>query len=317
MTSATLRLAAWALAVSLVISRLGLIVHELGGHGLAAIVAGGRVGEVHLYVFGGGWIGYREAHWSAATSLAVSLAGIAVELTIAALLMTIAWRRRVDDLVATALVSAALGLAIHGGFYLAAGTADGFGDGAELHRVLGGARWWLVAPVALALVGLAVAGGRRIGGELRGGLPAGSRGRHAIVLASALAGAGLVHGALIVGELALRPSPTYQRVMATARDRAVDDDVARWQAEAARTGRAVSAEQAAGARRAIEAQHPGRRLGPWLAVVIALAAALGLFSARTRRPRRLTGREVGGAAAIATAAVILVVALDVAAAAWW
>ena len=39
-------LAGWALAVSLVISRLGLVVHELVGHGGAARLLGGRVDEV-------------------------------------------------------------------------------------------------------------------------------------------------------------------------------------------------------------------------------------------------------------------------------
>lgn len=315
---AALHLAAWALAVSLVVSRLGLVLHELGGHGLAAVLAGGEVADLHFYTFGGGWISYAGTRgWGRGAVVAVSMAGIAIELVVAAGLAIVVARRGRRDLAATGILAAALGLALHAGFYLAAGTADGFGDGAPLHRALGGARWVVVAPVALALAVLAFAGGRRIGSELRGVLPAASRGRHAVILAAALAGAGAVHAGLVAGELALRPSPTYQRVMATARDRAIADDVARWQADAARAGREPTPAEREAARRAAAARHRGIRVGPPLAIALAAAAAAGLLTAPRRAPRVLGTRAVAGTAALALASVILVVAIDVAAAAWW
>ncbi len=174
-------LAVWIFAVSMIISRLGLVLHELVGHGVAAVIAGGRVSEVELYVFGGGWISYGgAARWSVAAVIAVSLAGIAVELMIAVALAAIVARRRTDDRIAIALV-----------------------------------------PV-----------------------------------------------------------------------------------------------ERADARRTIAARHPGRRLAPPLGAALALAAAIGLFTAPARRPRVISGRTAGGVIAIAIASVILVVAIDVVAAAW-
>lgn len=315
---AAARLALWALAVSMIISRLGLVLHELVGHGLAAMIAGGRVTEVHLYAFGGGWIEYGgHDHWTPAVVTGVSLAGIAVEVVAGLALAGIARRRGRDDVAGTGLLAAALGLALHAGFYLAAGTADGFGDGAVLHHALGGARAVLVVPLGLGLAALAYLGGRRVGGELRATLPDSSRGRHALAVAAALAAAGAIHGGLVAGELAVRPSPIYQRVMATARDRAVEDELAQWQAAAARAGRAPTPDEVAGTRRTIGARHRGVRLGPPLAIALVLAAGLGLVTARRPRRRPLVATATRTTVAIAVAAVILVVAIDVAATARW
>jgi len=67
----TFRLAALLACVALATSRLGLIGHELVGHGGVALAAGATDLEVQLFWFAGGWIRYQLAE----SSLAASLAG--------------------------------------------------------------------------------------------------------------------------------------------------------------------------------------------------------------------------------------------------
>ena len=53
-----LRLAGLLAAVALATTRIGLLVHELLGHGGAALVVGGDITAVRLHWYGGGWIRY-------------------------------------------------------------------------------------------------------------------------------------------------------------------------------------------------------------------------------------------------------------------
>src|SRR5688500_17445988 len=78
---ATLRLAGLAAAVAVVTSRLGLVVHELVGHGLAANATGAGVEDVQLFWFAGGWIRYaRDTPWDLGEALVVQLGGIGLQL---------------------------------------------------------------------------------------------------------------------------------------------------------------------------------------------------------------------------------------------
>src|SRR5689334_11036212 len=82
-TAATARLACVLAGVGLVTTRLGLIAHELVGHGAAALAVGGTVEKVRLFWFAGGWIDYdlpRPA--PLASRVFVSLGGIALELVV-------------------------------------------------------------------------------------------------------------------------------------------------------------------------------------------------------------------------------------------
>src|SRR5687767_7376990 len=81
MNKDVLRLAGLLAAVALATSRLGLLVHELLGHGGVAVAAGGEVIEVRLFWFAGGWIRYTLPAHSPAW-LAVWMGGIAIELVI-------------------------------------------------------------------------------------------------------------------------------------------------------------------------------------------------------------------------------------------
>ncbi len=316
---ATARLALFALGVALVTSRVGLLAHELVGHGGAATATGARVREVHLYLTAGGWISYdRDGPWTWPAALTVQLAGIAIELALAAAAAIAA--RRARGPLAVALGGAALGLALHAGFYLAAGTYHGVGDGALLHRALGGARPWLAAPVGVALVALAFVGARRLATTVRAWLPARSTAGQVAALAVALAVAGGGHAALAATELALRPSPTYQAIMKPARERAIDRDLARWaEAEAAR-GRPPTPPAVAAQRRALAADRSELPFGWVLGVALALATGLGAARGHPRPapadadgPRdrhRLPARAAWIAVTAAAVAALCVSAVD-------
>lgn len=298
--AAVARLAAWCLAVSLVISRAGLVVHELAGHGGAAYAVGGSVTDLHVYLFAGGWIEYGgSGRWSPTALAAVSLAGIAVELAVAGLLA--AWARRRGGL---APLAAAWALAIHAALYLAIGTADGVGDGAWLHRRLGAARAAVVVPVTLVAALAAAIAARHIGGALLTRLPGPSRRRQLAQLGVALALAGGAHAALVVGELRLRPDPTYQHVMATERSRVIERELAAWRAAHPTIDDAGALRDA---RTAIAARHPARRYAPWILVAVAAAVVLGLAGVRPRAaqaPPALAPAAVAALIAVATVGTI-------------
>ncbi|MEZ4399347.1 MAG: hypothetical protein R3B06_04975 [Kofleriaceae bacterium] len=307
------RLAAWALAVSLVVTRLGLLAHELIGHGGAALAVGGHVVDLRLYAVGGGWIEYGGwAAWSSAAVGVVSLAGIAVELAVAAMLGASARRRRAGP-GATALAGAAWGLAVHAGVYLVVGLADGVGDGAWAYRRLGGLHVAAAVAIAVATAAAAAVAAGRLGRQLAAMTRATTRGRRAAVVAAALALAGGAHAGLVVAELALRRDATYAAVMAPERTRAIERELAAWRARAAQAGPVTPAAEGA-ARRAIARAHPDRRLGPALVGLVVVAGLAGLGRALTSAggpPRPLPRGAALGAVAAAAAAISLVIVIDV------
>jgi hypothetical protein len=303
--AAVARLAAWCLAVSLVISRAGLLVHELVGHGGAAYAVGGAVTDLHVYLFAGGWIEYGgSARWSPTALAVVSLAGIAVELAVAGALA--AWARRTDAL---ALRAAAWALAIH--------AAPVPGDRHRRRRrrrqsgcirTLGAcarrggrdpgrrSRWprspprWPPRRLGAALL---APGCRRTAARHQ---------RAQLVLALALAGG--AHAALVVGELRLRPDPVYARVMATEQRRVVERELAAWRA----AHPTVDDAALRAARAAIAARHPARRWAPWIVVAVAAAVVLGLAGARARAapaaPAPLAPAVIAALAAVVTVGTI-------------
>jgi hypothetical protein len=308
------RLTAFALALSMVISRAGLVIHEAIGHGAAAYAVGSSVTEVRLYAVAGGWIQYGPATWTSPRVAVVTLGGIAIEWLAAALCGWAARRR--GGWLGLGLEAAAWGLAIHGGLYLAIGAADGVGDGQWLYRTLGPARVVVVIPATIAVVLAGAVAARRLGGQLLATLPMATRGRRAAGLAAALAVAGVVHGGAVAVELAVRADPTYARVMATEASRAIDRELAAWRAAAAADGSyRASAEPAV--RRAIAARHQRPRYGGWIAGAAALAIALGFVLARARGHAPLPAAVVGRTVTVAVAAIVLVVAIDRAAAGFW
>jgi hypothetical protein len=286
--TATARLALFALGVALITSRVGLVTHELLGHGGAAKACDADIREVHLYYTAGGWIGYDRAEpWTWPTAIFVQLAGLAVQVMIAAGAAVAAWlaARRGKTMLAVALGGAALGLFVHGGFYFAAGTYHGVGDGTLVHQKLGDARGWLTWPVAAVLVAVTYAGARRLAVSVRAWLPARSAAAQLGALALALGTAAGAHAGMAATELALRPSPTYQAIMKPAREKAIDADVATWAAAEAQAGRAPDRSALRARRQRLDAERPKTfPFGPLLGVAIALAAAVGAVRGRPVSP---------------------------------
>jgi hypothetical protein len=290
-----MRLALALFAALLLSSRLGLLAHELLGHGGVARLLGLDVSDWSFFVFGGGRVAV-TAGGDAAANLVVQLGGIVCELIVAAAAAAACWFGRRRSLGLTMLWAL---LGTHALFYFASGLSDGHGDGILLYRLLGRARWWLVVPTALAslTVGFLAAGAlARAAAAL---LPAMSlRRTAAFTLTCALAAGGL-HAALTLGELELVRDARYAELMASEGER-----LARRQLAAEEVIRPM--DQAGAARRlsVLRAQHPDPGimvpLGIALGLVIALGAALTLRRAQPRgSPIRLTWLLLAAAASLA------------------
>lgn len=159
---AAARLTLLLACLGLAISRVGLVAHEVFGHGGAAVAFGGRVLEVTFFWFAGGWIRYSTPALDERGALLIQLGGILTELGLGlaaclyARLAVLARQRRQarrggsappPSYPLTALELGGLLFIAHGLWYAATGTWHGFGDGARLHALLGEARY----PVALLL----------------------------------------------------------------------------------------------------------------------------------------------------------------------
>ena len=302
-----LGLAAFVLAIALAISRIGLVLHELVGHGVLAVAAGSRVTGWSLHAFGGGWIGY-DRRLGETAAHAVQVGGLAVELVAAVLCALVT--RRTNGLVRLGFAASACALAIHAGWYLAAGTYHGFGDGWLLHRELGAARFGIVVPVAIATVVGTYLAARRLAGAVRALVPVVEPRRQlaAATVAIALGLGG--HAALLGAELALREDRTYTATMRTAGQRAADRELAIRVETAERAGRPLDVRAA---RRELERKH---RQFPFAATLIgAMVAAAIAGIARSRpapAPSPVPARAIAIAAIVALVSVALVVGLDIA-----
>lgn len=251
-----LRLGALLACVALATTRLGLLAHELVGHGGTAMAVGGKVTEVRLFWFAGGWIRYAGVP-SAAAALAVAMGGIAVE-TVCGTALWFAVRG--DTLGRRIVRGCAAAIVLHASWYLATGAFSGYGDGILLYNVLGSAR----IPVALAAgavtCGAAFLGAREVLGALAATQP-----RHRIAgTVTALALAGGLHAGLTFGELRVRQDRLYAGMMKPERTREVARDVMRWDRE---HPEAAAPERAAELQK-IEAAHP-----PTFPFMLALALA--------------------------------------------
>lgn len=283
--------------VGLAATRLGLLAHELVGHGGVALAVGGRVTDVRLFWFAGGWIRYTGVP-SASAQLAIAMAGIAVELACGAALWLAL--RRARSLGARIARASGAAFVVHASWYLATGAWHGFGDGALLYEQLGDARAAVAIPAAIVTCLAAYAGARGVFGALAGAArPA--------ALVAAIVVAAAVNAGLAVGELRVRRDPTYAATMAPARDREVARELARWQAEQARRGTVVAADDAARERARLEREHQPFPFA-WLLAGATLAAIV-LGARRSARgdagpPARALVARAAVIAAIAVAAVI-------------
>src|SRR5579884_945516 len=116
MTGATARLSVVLACVALATSRLGLVLHELGGHGGMALALGGSITEVKLFWFAGGWIRYR-VDTGATGLLAIACGGMAIETVLGLAL----WLGVRGTTLGSRLVRAAGGaVLVHASWYFAA-----------------------------------------------------------------------------------------------------------------------------------------------------------------------------------------------------
>lgn len=109
--------------------RIGLIIHEVVGHGLPAIIFGEKVHEIELTYFAGGWITFDlpDQAWMV---FVVTMGGIFIELLIGGTILLLHNKKNRHPL----LILCAMVLIIHALFYLTDGTQYGYGDGRILYR---------------------------------------------------------------------------------------------------------------------------------------------------------------------------------------
>ena len=306
---ATARLAALLTAVGLATSRVGLILHELVGHGGTAIALGGGISEFRLFWFAGGWIRYDFPGASREDFLVIQLGGILLEAVIGAALWFVLTRS--DSLPRRLLRGAGAAFVIHAAWYFATGTWHGYGDGAVAHRMLEGWRYPIAIAVGLVAIAMTFACARLVFGALAAQVPGGrTRQLAGVALAAVLAGGAQV--ALAVGEVTLRSDSTYGTIMKPERDRAVARDLAAWQRDAARRGVIVDEARRAAEQRRLAARHPQEPpFAPVLAVLLVAAIVAG--GARARGAIGvLSNRQLAIAGALCVASIAAVISIDAA-----
>jgi hypothetical protein len=305
--SAALRLAGLLTALGLVTSRLGLLAHELVGHGATAVALGGRVIEVRLFWFAGGWIRYRLEDAGDGAAIAVASGGIIVEAVIGALLWS-ALRRGAG---VAARLSRGIGaaLVIHAAWYLAAGTWHGFGDGVILRRELGDARVPVALAAGAAAIAMAYLGARAVLGVLAAMVPGGRAARIGGAAAAIILAGGL-QLALAAGEVQLRRDETYGRIMRRERDRLVERELAEWQRGLRERGIEASQDEARRRARELAERHRELPFAHVLGALTLIAIGAGAWRARGGPAPPVRGRLLGVTTAAAAASVLLVIALD-------
>lgn len=165
-----LRLSALLFLLGLTVSRIGLLLHELAGHGGVAALFGCRLTGLRLFLFGGGYVEYDCPPLDLGAGLAIDLGGIALELGLGTVPVLLA-RGRPGLLPLLAALAGGL-FVLHGLFYLVTGVYDGAGDGRQLHQRLGAARPAFVALAGMALVALTLTTTRALAERLAAAVPA-------------------------------------------------------------------------------------------------------------------------------------------------
>lgn len=265
------RLAVLLACAALATSRLGLIGHELVGHGGMALLCGAQITDVHLFWFAGGWIRYRLAEPTFASALAITMAGIGLELVVG---LALAISVRGPTLGRHIARGIGLALVVHGTWYLATGAFHGFGDGLLLYRWLGSARIPVAIAAGFATCCATFIGAREITGALASTL---TKHRVAGTLVACLLAGGF-HAALTIGELRARRDPTYAATMQPERERVIAQELAKWEnAQPQVTQEAKRVEM-----QKLERKHKAFPFVWLLAFATAVAGMLGIV--KTKRP---------------------------------
>lgn len=270
------RLAVLLACAALATSRLGLLGHELVGHGGTALLCGAHITDVQLFWFAGGWIRYRLADPSFASALLITMAGIGLELVAGGALWLFA---RGASLGRRLVRGIGMALVVHATWYLATGAFHGFGDGLLLYRWLGSARIPVAIGAGVATCAATFIGAREVIGALASTLP--RRRIAGTLIACALAGG--FHAALTVGELRLRRDPTYAATMKPERERVIAQELAKWERAQPQT---ISPEAKRVEVQKLERKHPTFPFVWILAFATVAAAVFGIV--KTKRPTAMT-----------------------------
>lgn len=296
MSKQVFRLAGLMAAMGLATSRIGLIGHELVGHGGLALAAGGHITHVRLFWFGGGWLRYSLPGQTTATVIAIMMAGIAFELVVGTALWLggrgPALTRRITRGVGQALV-------VHATWYLAIGTFSGMGDGLILYHQLGDARVPLAIAAGLITCTAVFLGARSLTAPLARTLPGSPRQRALGFAIATLLGGGL-HAALTVGEMQLRRDATYTQMMQPERDRQIAAAVAKIPDPDAQRVERVRLERA----------HPKFPFSRVLALAALASLIAGIARSRGGSEERLSNPLLVRAVILALVSIFAVVLLD-------
>jgi hypothetical protein len=301
-----LRLAALLAALALATSRIGLIGHELVGHGGMALACGGTIVDVQLFWFAGGWIRYQLADPSTAAVLAIAMAGIGLELVAGAALGAFVRGATLGRRLVRGIGAA---LVMHATWYLATGAFHGFGDGIVLYRVLGDARVAVAIAAGLVTCTVAYLAARDVLGTLAATLRGSTKARVGGVLVAAVLAGGL-HAGLAAGELWLRRDPTYTATMQHQRDRDIAMELAKWQRERAARGIAIDDTAKRAEQAKIAAKHETFPFVWLLAVATVASVVAGAVRARKIADETIRNRLLATAVAVAAAAICAVIVLD-------
>ena len=293
-----IRLTVLLACAALATSRLGLIGHELIGHGGAALLCGARITDVQLFWFAGGWIRYRLPEPSFGCALFITMAGIGLELVVGLVLAVFA---RGESLGRRVVRGIGMALVLHASWYLATGAFHGFGDGLLLYRWLGSARIPVAIAAGVVTCTATFVGAREVVGTL------GSTVSHrvgATMIAFVLAGG--FHAALTIGELRLRRDPTYVETMKPERERVIAQELAKWE-RAQPTQVTPEAKRVEAAK--IANAHPTFPFVWILALCTALAAVLGIVKTKRPPPTTIPNSLLVKFVVLAVVSVALVIVL--------
>ena len=291
----TWRLTLLLTCLALATSRVGLVAHELVGHGGVALACGGNITQVKLFWFAGGWIRYDGVD-GPCRALAVTLGGMAVEVLIGAVLWAVVRGDSLGHRLVRGIGAAAM---IHAGFYFAAGAWHGYGDGALLYHDLGDARYPVAIVAGLLVCAMTFIGARWIAGAIAAAAP-----RWGMIVAL-VAAAGINIG-LDVGELAVRTDRTYSATMAHENERIVARELAQIERDTP-----LAPDQRALVRERLEDENREFPFRWLLAAGVVIGFSLGVWRSPRRERFAVPDRLLARAAAVALASLAVVIALSV------
>lgn len=301
-----LRLAMLLAALALATSRIGLIGHELVGHGGMALACGARIIDVQMFWFAGGWIRYQLADPSLPSVLAIAMAGIGLELVVGIAL----WQLVRGATLGRKLVrGVGAALVVHATWYLATGAFHGFGDGLVLYRALGSARVPVAIGAGVLTCTAAYLAARSVFGVLTATLPGSSRARVVGLIGAAVLAGGL-HAGLAAGELAIRRDATYTATMKPQRERDIARELQQWQRARAARGDAIDDAARRAEQTRLAAKHKTFPFVWLLAVATVGSVIAGAIRARKGADERIAPRLVVVTIAVAFGAICAVVLID-------